>query len=97
VRRIVLELKTVEMGGKGCIMYGCIIYTACHVVGYQRTVAKWVRNVACMGVKVILNRFLVGILERKSPFRRPKIILKLIFKEQYQDGFRLFMLQQSIE
>jgi len=66
-----LGLNTVEMGGKGCIMYSFIIYTACHVVGYQRTVAKYVRNAACMGVKVILNRFLIGASEGKSPFRKP--------------------------
>ena len=71
VRRKMLDLKTLEMGGKGCIMYSFIIYTACHVVGYQRTVAKWVRNVACVGVKVIFNVFLIGKPEGKSPFRRP--------------------------
>ena len=48
-----------------------IIYTACQIVGYQRTVGKWVRNVACMGVKVILKRVLIGNQEGKSPFRRP--------------------------
>jgi hypothetical protein len=53
-------LKAEEMGGKGCIMWSFIICTACQVLGYQRTLAKWVRNVACMGVNVILNRFLVG-------------------------------------
>jgi len=41
-------------------MWSFIIYSACQVVGYLRTVAKWVRNVAWMGVKVILNRFLIG-------------------------------------
>ena len=65
------QLKTVGLGGKGCVMCSFIIYTACHVVGYKRTVARWVRNVACMGVKVILNRFLIGKPEGKSPFRRP--------------------------
>jgi hypothetical protein len=32
---------------------------------------KWVRNVACMGVKVILKRVLMGKCEGESPFRRP--------------------------
>ena len=32
---------------------------------------KWVRNAACMGVKVILKRVLIGKHEGKSPFRRP--------------------------
>ena len=58
--RIMFELKTEEMGGKGCIMWSFIIYTACEVVGIERTVTKWVRNVACMGMKVILNRLLIG-------------------------------------
>jgi len=40
-------------------------------VGYQRTGAKWVRNVACMRQKIILNRFLIGKWEGESPFRRP--------------------------
>jgi hypothetical protein len=57
--RIMFELKTEEMGGKGCKMWNFIIYTACHILGYHRTVAKWVRNVAWMGMKVILNRFFI--------------------------------------
>jgi len=32
---------------------------------------RWVRNIACMGVKVILKRVLIGKHEGKSPFRRP--------------------------
>jgi len=71
VRRVMFELKAVEMGGKGCVMCSFINYTACHVVGYQITVAKWVRNLASMGVKVILNSFLIGKPEGRSPFRRP--------------------------
>jgi hypothetical protein len=68
VKRIMFELKTVEMGGKGWIMWVSIIYAACQVVGYKRTVTKWVRNVACMGVKLILNGFLIGKWEGKSLF-----------------------------
>ena len=71
VMRIVFEQMTKEMGGKGCKMWSFIICTACQILGYQRTVAKWVRNVAWMGVKVILNRFLIGKWEGKSPFGRP--------------------------
>ena len=71
VMRIMFELKTEELGGKGCIMWSFIIYTACQVVGNPRTVTKWVRSVACMGMKVIWNRLLIGKLGRKSPFRRP--------------------------
>jgi hypothetical protein len=69
--RIMFELKKEEMGRKGCILWSSIIYTVCHILGYRRTVTKWVRNVACMGMKVILNRFLVRKQEGKSPFRRP--------------------------
>jgi hypothetical protein len=65
--RIKFELKTEELGGKGCIMWSFIIYTACQVVENQRTVTKWVRNVACVGMKVILNRLLIG----NGPFRSP--------------------------
>jgi hypothetical protein len=68
--RIMFEMKTEGLGRKGCIMWSSVIYTACQILGYQRTVAKWVRNVACMGVKVILNRFLIGKQEGKGPFRR---------------------------
>jgi hypothetical protein len=50
-----LKLKAEEMGGKEGIMWSFIICTACLVVGYQRTLAKCVRNVACMGMNVILN------------------------------------------
>jgi hypothetical protein len=71
VMRIMFELKTEELGRKGCILWSCIIYTACHILGYQGTGTKWVRNVACVGVKVILSIFLVGKQEGKSPFRRP--------------------------
>jgi hypothetical protein len=63
------ELKTVLMVGKGWIMWISIIYTAYQVVGYQRTVEKRVRNVACMGVKLTLNGFLIGKWEGKSLFR----------------------------
>jgi hypothetical protein len=69
--RIMFELKTEELGGEGCIMWSFMICTACQVVGYQRTVTKWVRNVACMGMKVILNRIMIGKWGGKSPFRRP--------------------------
>jgi len=71
VMRIMFKLKTEELGRKGCILWSFIIYTACQILGYQRTVTKWVRNVACMSAKVILNRFLIGEWEGKSPFRRP--------------------------
>jgi hypothetical protein len=69
--RIMFELKTEELGRKGCILWSFIIYAACQILGYQTTVAKLMRNVACMGVKVILNRFLIGKWEGKSPCRRP--------------------------
>ena len=55
VMRIVFEL-----GEEGCIMWSFIICTACQVVGYQKTVTKWFRNVACMGMQVIVNRILIG-------------------------------------
>ena len=53
---IMFELKTEELGRKGCILWSFIIYSACQMLGYQRTVTKWVKYVACMGVKVILKR-----------------------------------------
>jgi hypothetical protein len=39
VMGIMFELKTEEMGGKGCIMWSFMIYTVCQIVVYQRTVA----------------------------------------------------------
>jgi hypothetical protein len=71
VTRIMFELKTEEMGEEGWIMCSFFICTACQILGYQRTVAKWVRNVACVGVRVIVNRFLIVKREGKSLFRRP--------------------------
>ena len=68
---IMFELKTEELGRKGCILWSFIIYSACQIVRYERTVTKWVKYVACMGVKVILKRILIRKLEGKSPFRRP--------------------------
>jgi hypothetical protein len=57
VMRIMFQPKTEDMGGEGCKMWAFIIYTACQILGYQRREAKWVRNVACMGVKLILQIF----------------------------------------
>jgi hypothetical protein len=82
--RILFELKTEEFGRKRNIMWSSIIYIACQILGYQRTVAKWVRNVACMGVKVILNRFLIGKRGRKGSIQKVheygRIILKWILR-----------------
>jgi len=64
--RIMYELKTEELGGKGSI-----IYNACQIVGNQRRVTQWVRNVACMGMNVILKRLLIGKWGGKSLFRGP--------------------------
>jgi hypothetical protein len=54
-------------------------------------VAKWVRIVAGMGMKVILQIFFIGKLERKSPFRRPMSMwednIEVDFTEFYQNGF----------
>ena len=72
--RIMFVLYTEELGGEGCIMWSFIICTACEVVGYQRRVTKWVRYVACMGMKVILNRILIGKRGGRSPFRRPVLM-----------------------
>jgi hypothetical protein len=30
--RIMFEIKTEEIGRKGCVMWSCIIYTACHIM-----------------------------------------------------------------
>ena len=50
MRRIMLELMTEGMGGKGCIMCSFMICTARQIVGYQCTLAKLVRTVAWLGV-----------------------------------------------
>jgi len=67
---IMFELKTEELGGEGGTMWSLIICTAFQVVGNHRRVTKWVRNVACKGMKVILNRLLIVKWEGKGPFRR---------------------------
>jgi len=76
----IFGLKTEELGRIGCVLWIFIIFTAFQFLGYQRRVTKWLRNVACMGVNVILNRIFIGEREGKCPFRRPlyeRIILKL--------------------
>jgi hypothetical protein len=50
-------------------MWSFVIYTAGQIVGNQRRVTKWVRNVACMGIKVILKRLLIGTWKGRNPFR----------------------------
>jgi hypothetical protein len=37
---IMFELRTGEMGGKGCLMWSFIIYVACQILGYKRTSAR---------------------------------------------------------
>jgi hypothetical protein len=69
--RIMFDLKTEEMGGKGWIMCSFIICTACQILGYKTAAAKWVRNVACMGVWVIVSRFFIRERKGKCPSRRP--------------------------
>ena len=97
--RIMFEVNTEEIRRKGCIMLSCIIYSACHILELWKNIGKWVRNVACMGLKVIFNRFLFGRCEGKGPFRRPVWIcednVEMDFKELYEDGFRIFMLWES--
>ena len=50
VTRIMFELKTEVVGGKGCMMCSFTVCTACQILEYQTAVAKCARNVACMGV-----------------------------------------------
>jgi len=64
---IMIELKAEELGGEGCTTWSLRICTACQVEANQRKVTKWVRNVACMGMNVILNRLLIGKWGGKSP------------------------------
>jgi hypothetical protein len=40
VMRIMFELKTEEIGGKGCIMCSFIIHTACHILGVSKNSGK---------------------------------------------------------
>jgi len=70
VMGIMFELKTENFGRKGCILWTFIMYHTCQILGYLRTVKRWVRNVACMGVKVILSRFLIGKWEGKISIKR---------------------------
>ncbi len=55
VTRIMFGIKTEEIGGKWWIMWSFIICTVCQILGYRRTVAKSVRNVACIGMNVSLK------------------------------------------
>jgi len=47
------------------------LYCCLSDTGVSKNSGKWVRNVACMGGKVILKRVSIGKQEGKSPFRRP--------------------------
>jgi len=89
------------VGRKECILWSFKICTASQILGYQRTVTKCVRNVACMRVKVILNRFLIARREGKSAFRRPVWIweynIEVDVKVLYQDGIWLIILWKSFE
>jgi len=67
---IMFEIKTEEIGRKGRIMWSCIIYTACQMLGLSKNIGKWVGNMACMGLTLMLDRFLIGRREGKGPFRR---------------------------
>jgi hypothetical protein len=52
-------------------------------------------------VKVILQTFLIGKVEKESPFRRPVWVwednIEVDFTEFYQNGFWVFMVQESVE
>ena len=38
--RIMFEIKTEEIGGKGCIMWNFIIYTACQILRVSKNSVK---------------------------------------------------------
>jgi len=38
------ELKTEELGRKGCILWIFVIFTACQILGYERKVTKCVKS-----------------------------------------------------
>ena len=38
--RIMFEIKTEEIGGKGCIMWNFIIYTACQILRVSKNIVK---------------------------------------------------------
>jgi hypothetical protein len=65
-------------------MWSFIIYAACEVVGNQRTVTKWVKNVACIHMKVISNRLLIENGEERvnseGLYEYRRIILKWILR-----------------
>ena len=56
VMGIMFELKTEELGRKGCILWTFKMYCACEVLQYQRTGTRWVRNVACIGAESELEQ-----------------------------------------
>jgi hypothetical protein len=87
-------LKTEELGGKGCIMWSLVIYTAGQVVGNQRRVTKWVRNVACMGMKVILKRLLIYVIYYS--YFHCIMSYGIIFWDHSAGGMRVFRLQKRI-
>jgi hypothetical protein len=69
--RIMFELKGEELGGKGCIVWSFIVYSACQKVGYQKNIGIMGKEFRMHGSESDLNRFLIGQQEGKNPFRRP--------------------------
>jgi hypothetical protein len=69
VMRIMFELKTEDMGGKGCKMWAFMIYTACQILGYQRRVARICEECGMHGSDTNLANIFIGKLERKSPLK----------------------------
>jgi hypothetical protein len=63
--RIMFEIKTEEIIGKGCVMWGFIIYTACQILRVFKNSGKVGEECG-----MILNRFLIGKCGGNRPFRR---------------------------
>ena len=68
------DLKTEELGRKGCIFWSFMVYCVCQIMGCEGRVTKRLRNVAYIEVNVIFKRILVGKWEGNSLFRRPMSI-----------------------
>ena len=66
--RIMFELKTEEMGRKGCIMWSNIIYTACQVLGLSQNSGKLGEECGICGTEGNLEQIFIRRHEGKSPF-----------------------------
>ena len=70
VMRIMFEIKTEEIGGKGCIMWSSVIYTACQIVGVSKNSAKMGEECGMHGSEGNLEQIFYCKTSRKKAIQK---------------------------